>query len=141
MGHIEMGNAFIAAINAQQWGTAANYLADDLTWTGGTAGTLGKQGFLAAQQAWFAAVPNYHVASQNQREDGNTVHSTTTVSGTQTKPLALPGMPQIPATGKPFSVSFPQTKVTWRGDKITTIDMGESSKPTILEQLGVQLPG
>ncbi len=140
MGHIEMGDAFSAALNAQQWDSVANYLADDFVWTGGSAGTQNKQGFLAAQKAWFTAVSDYRVTWTNAREDGNTVHGTTGVSGTQTKPLALPGMPQLPATGKHFAASFP-TNVIWRGDKIVAIELGESSKPTVPEQLGIQLPG
>lgn len=139
MGHLEQANAFTAALNAQQWDTVATYLADDLVWSGGSAGTLGKQGFLAAQKAWFSAVPDYRVTWQTSREDGDTVYGTTGVGGTQTKPLALPGLPQIPATGRHFSATFPTT-VTWRGDKITAITLGAGSSPSVLEQLGVQLP-
>ena len=39
MGHLEMGDAFSAALNAQQWDSVASYLADDFMWTGGSAGT------------------------------------------------------------------------------------------------------
>lgn len=140
MGHLEMANAFTAALNAQQWDTVASYLTDDFIWTGGSAGTQNKQGFLAAQKAQFTAMPDYRVTWTSAREEGDAVHGTIGVAGTQTKPLALPGLPQIPATGKHIAASFP-TKVTWRGDKIAAIGLGESSKPTVLEQLGIQLPG
>ncbi len=139
MKYLEKGNAFTAALNAQQWDTVANYLTDDFTWTGAATGPTGKQGFLAAQKAWFAAAPDYRITWQASREEGDTAHGTTGVSGTQTKPLALPNLPPIPATGKRFSATFPTT-VTWRGDKIVAANLGPSSSPTVLEQLGVQPP-
>ncbi len=139
MGYLEMGNAFTAAVNAQQWGMAANYFTDDFAWTGGAMGTVGKQGFVAIQQAWFAAAPDYHVTWEHAREEGSTVYGTTGVTGTQTRPLALPGLAPIPATGKRFSATFPTT-VTWRGDKIAAIAFGPTSSPSVFEQLGVQPP-
>ncbi len=139
MGHIEMGDALVAATNAQQWDTVANSLADDFTYTSSALGSLGKQGYLALGKAWFAAAPDYRLTWSNAREDGDTVHGTTGVSGTQTNTLALPGLPPIPATGKRFSATFPTT-VTWRADKITAISLGPSSSPTLFEQLGVQPP-
>src|SRR5579884_376271 len=140
MGHIEMGNAFIAALNAQQWDSVANVLAEDMTWTGAASGPLGKQGFLAVQKAWFAAASEYHVTWTNASEQGDTVRSTTTASGTQTKPLSLPNLPPIPATGKRFSATWPHSTVTWRGDKIAAIDLGQPSTSSITEQLGLQPP-
>jgi hypothetical protein len=139
MGHVEMGDAFVAALNAQQWDTAANYLADDFTYSSPAFGSLGKQVFLALQKAWFAAAPDYRGTWKLSREDGDTVYGTTGMEGTQTKPLALPSLPPIPATSKRFSATFPTT-VTWRADKIATINLGPSSTPTVFEQLGVQPP-
>lgn len=141
MGHLDQERAFIAALNAQQWDTVANFLADNMTWTGATSGPLGKQGFLAVQKAWFAAAPDYHVTTSNMREQGDTVQGTTSVSGTQTKPLSLPNLPTVPATNKRFSVTWPNTISTWRGDKIVAIDLGQPNTPSIVEQLGLQMPG
>jgi ketosteroid isomerase-like protein len=141
MGHLEQENAFIAAVNAQQWDAVANFLADDMTWTGAASGPLGKQGFLVVQRAWFAAAPDYHVTLSNVREQGDTISGTTSVTGTQTKPLSLPNLPTLPATSKRFAVTWPNTSSTWRGDKIIAIDLGQPSTPGIGEQLGVQMPG
>jgi len=139
MDHIALGNAFTTALNAQQWDTVANYLADDFTFTGGTAGALDKQGYIALQKANFAAAPDYHAAIENVRDAGDTGYSTVIVSGTQTQPLALPGLPAIPATGKRFSVTF-DTTVTWRGNQLAAMSL-EQVGPGLLEQLGIQLPG
>jgi predicted ester cyclase len=139
MGAIETGNAFVAALNAQQWDAVANYLTDDFTSTGNTPQPLGKQEFIGFQKIWFAGMPDYHVASENVRADGNAVHSTTRVTGAQTKPLVFPGLPPIPATGKRVTVTIPTT-VTMRGDKIAAITFGAVSSPSVFEQLGVQPP-
>src|SRR5690349_531238 len=102
MGAMDTINAFSAAYNAQQWDKAASYLTDDFTVSDDN-GTEGKQEFLAGAKAWFAGAPDYHVATENPRVEGDTVYSTIHGTGTQTKPLAFPGMPPIPATGKHFS--------------------------------------
>lgn len=139
MGHIEIAQAVTAAQNAQQWDTVAGYLADDFRFTGGTAGALDKPGYLALQKAWFAAAPDYHATLENVRDEGDTGHGTVTVSGTQTQPLAMPGLPPIPATGKHISVTF-EMDVKWRGDQLTEMNLKQVG-PGLLEQLGVQLPG
>ncbi|HEX6818160.1 MAG TPA: nuclear transport factor 2 family protein [Ktedonobacterales bacterium] len=138
MGAIDTVTAFVAALNAQQWPSVASYLADDFTFTGGAPVPLGKQGLLAGEQAWFTGVPDRHLTFENARTDGNTVSGTTRVTGTQTKPLAFPGMSPIPATGKRFATAIPTT-ITMHGDKIAAITLAPAS-PTIFEQLGVQPP-
>ncbi len=135
MGRLDTINAFTAAFNAQRWDAVANYLADDFTWMG----PGGKQGFLTAQKVWFAAAPDYHATVENAREDGDAVHYTLTMAGTQTNTLTLPGRPPIAATGKRFSATYPTT-VTWRGDKMAAMSHEPSSTPPLLEQLGVQPP-
>jgi hypothetical protein len=142
MGHIQMGEACIAAMNARQWDTAAKYFADDFTYTDTALGSLslGKQGFLTLQKAMCDAAQDYHVTAENPREAGDTVRGTLRVEGTQKKALTFPGasplLTPIPATGKHFTVSFPAT-VTWRADKIAEIVADHPSTPTIFDQLGV----
>lgn len=145
MGHIQMGEACIAAMNARQWDTAANYLADDFTYADTALGSLslGKQGFLTLQKAMCDAAQDYRVAAENPHEVGDMVQGTIRIEGTQANSLAFPGasplLPAIPATGKHFSVTFPAT-VTWRADKIAAIIADAPSTPTIFAQLGVQPP-
>ncbi len=139
MGAIEQVNAFVAAFNAQQWDAVANYLTADFTSSGATAQPLNGPEFIAFQKIWFAAAPDYHVTTENPRVEGDAVHSISRVTGTQTKPLAFPGLTPIPATGKRFSVTFPTT-VTWRGEKIASINFGDVTSLGVFEQLGVQRP-
>src|SRR5215470_2304189 len=58
MGTLETVTAFTDALNAQRWDEAARYLTDDFVFSGVTPQPVGKQEFLAAQQAWAAAVPD-----------------------------------------------------------------------------------
>ena len=137
MGHIETVNAFNAVFNAQQWDRAASYLTDDFKLSDGTE-TEAKQQFLDGAKVWFAGAPDYQVALENMRVDGDTVHAGMRATGTQTKPLAFPGMPAIPATGKRFTITA-NAVTTMRGDKIAAITLGLTS-PGLLVQLGVQPP-
>jgi hypothetical protein len=70
--------------------------------------------------------------------DGDTVHGAMRATGTQTKPLAFPGMPAIPPTGKRFTITA-NAVTTMRGDKIAAITLSLTS-PGLLAQLGVQPP-
>lgn len=141
MGVLDTFNAFLAAFNAQQWDKAASYLTDDFTITtsqGAHSESAGTQQFLAEFKAMFAAAPDFHSTFANPRVDGNTVHGTLQSTGTQTKPIVLPDMPQIPATGKHFTLTG-NAVVTVRGDKIATTNINMTS-PGMLTQLGVQPP-
>ncbi len=137
MGHIETVNAFNAAYNAQQWDKAASYLTDDFKLSDGKE-TEGKREFLEGAKVWFAGAPDYQVTLENQRVDGDIVHSAMRATGTQTKPLTFPGIPAIPATGKRFTITA-NVVTAMRGDKIATITLSLTS-PGLLTQLGVQPP-
>jgi predicted ester cyclase len=137
MGHLDTVNAFTAAYNAQQWDKAASYLTDDFTLSNG-AESEGKREFLEGAKVWFAGAPDYHVAVENPRVEGETVYGLMRGTGTQTKPLAFPGMPPIPATGKRFTITANLVS-TMRGDKIASTTLSLTS-PGLLAQLGVQPP-
>src|SRR5262249_53981004 len=97
MGAFDIVTAFNAAMNSQHWDAAAGYLTDDFTFSGTTLQSLGKQAFIASQQQWVAGVPDWHVELGSLREEGNIVHSSIHITGTQTNTLALPGQPTLPA--------------------------------------------
>lgn len=137
MGALETVTAFNDALNAQQWGEVARYLADDFVFSGATPQPLGKQGFIAAQQAWAAAVPDWHVALENLRVEGTTVLANPRISGTHTNTLALPGQPPVPATGRHFE-THDASSATVRGDQLASLTITPGS-PGILEQLGIPM--
>lgn len=138
MGNIDLANALTEALNSHQWDTLTRLLTDDFTFSGGTPQPLGKQAFIAGQQQWATGVPDWHVAQENVREEGNTVRAMSRITGTHTNTLALPMMPPIPATGKHFSATMAAT-VTVRGEQIAALSVVPDG-PGIFEQLGVQPP-
>ena len=139
MGVLDTVAAFNDAINTQQWSEAARYLTDDFVFSGVTPQPVGKQEFIAGQQQWAAAAPDWHVALENLRVDGNTVQATSHITGTQTNTLTLPGQPPLPATGRHFETNDTST-ATLRGDQLASLTITPGS-PSILEQLGVSMPG
>jgi predicted ester cyclase len=127
--------AFNHALNAQQWSEAMRYLADDFVFSGVTPQPVGRQEFIAAQQQWAAGAPDWHIALENIRADGNTVQATSHITGTHSGTLALFGQPPLPATGRHFETSD-ATTATLRGDQIVSLTVIPGS-PGILEQLGM----
>ena len=138
MGALETVTAFNDAMNAQRWEDAARYLTDDFAVAGLTPQPLGKQGFIAGQQAWAAAAPDWHVTLENLRMEGDTVLANPRFTGTHTGTLALPGQPPVPATGRHFE-SQGASSATLRGDQLASLTVTPGS-PGILEQLGVPMP-
>ncbi len=131
-------NALTAALNAQQWDTVASYLTDDFVFSGVTPQPVGKQAFIAGQQAWFVGAPDWHIALENPIKSGDTVRGTAHVTGTHTGTLALPGMPPFAATGRRFNTSD-QNTATVRGNQLSSITIVPGS-PGIQEQLGMPRP-
>lgn len=138
MGAIDTVTAFTSALNAQQWGEVARYLTDDFVFSGVTPQPIGKQEFIAAQRQWAAGVPDWHVTFENPRTEGNTVQATSSITGTHTNTLALPGQPSLPATGRHVQTKDAAT-ATIRGDQIASLTITPGS-PGILEQLGLPMP-
>jgi ketosteroid isomerase-like protein len=138
MGALDTVAAFNDALNGQQWSEVARYLTDDFVFSGVTPQPVGKQEFIAAQQQWAAAAPDWHVTLENVRMEGDTVQATAAITGTQTNALSLPGQPPIPATGRRFATRD-ASAATLRGDQLASLSITPGS-PGILEQLGVPMP-
>lgn len=138
MGVLDTVTAFNDALNAQQWSEVARYLTDDFVFAGVTPQPVGKQEFIAAQQQWAAAVPDWHVTLENLRVEGNSVQATSYITGTHTNALSLPGQPTRPATGRHFETRD-ASAATVHGDQITSLTITPGS-PGILEQLGMPMP-
>lgn len=55
-------------------------------------------------QAWRTAFPDLHFTVDTQLAQGDQVASLQTISGTQLGPFVIPGLWNMPPTGKPFTV-------------------------------------
>jgi hypothetical protein len=142
MGQRDNGAAYFAALSGQQWDKVEDILADDFQWavtTNVMANTISKQAYIASQKALFAGMPDYRVAWQPSREEGDSVYGVIRITGTHTNPISLmPGQPPLPPTGKHIVVEA-DSVVTWRGDKIATLT-SRATTPSIGEQLGITPP-
>jgi predicted ester cyclase len=106
----------------------------------------GRDLFIGLGTLLQGALPDYKWGVQQMTTQGNNVTVTARWTGTQTGPFKLgafmPGMPDVPASGK--KVSVPDKFIfTVTGDKISglKIDSGPNGGlPEMLKQLGVQLP-
>ena len=106
----------------------------------------GRDLFIGLGALLKEALPDYKWGVQQMTTQGNNVTVTARWTGTQTGPFKLsafmPGMPDVPASGK--KVSVPDKFIfTVSGDKISglKIDSGPNGGlPDMLKQLGVQLP-
>ena len=144
--------AFMTALEAQEFDTAAGYLTDDFVFSGSTPQPLNKNGFVTMMSELASGIPNlsYHfrdihdIPAQQQWQEER-VEATIQMTGAQANnfeltPLSLPIIPQL---GK--SVSLPQEhwQFAVRGDKlamITTDRVPGGGITGLLGQLGIDVP-
>ena len=123
--------------------TLASLIADDFVMTGATPQALNKEAFVGLMHATLTAMPDWAFNVSSYAEEGNTVIVKSHITGTQTGPLELPGMPPIPATG--IKVALPEETQTYivRDGKLASLhveDVPGGGIPGMLSQLGVALP-
>jgi predicted ester cyclase len=145
MNAIDVVKAGLAASEAGQPGKFAEFLADDMVFTGPVPQPIGKREFIGLQTAMVAAMPDWKFNAKDFKQDGDKVTATFQITGTQTGELNLPmpGFPKVPASGK--RVSLPQEGMTFRviDGKISRMESAKvpgGGVPGVLAQLGVVLP-
>jgi predicted ester cyclase len=105
---------------------------------------IGKRDFVDQNQVIWQAFSNWKFTLDNVKASGDQVTVQLHVTGTHTKPLALPmpGMPPIQPTGKNISVPD-RIMITVKGDKVTAMRFespADGGPGALLGQLGVQPP-
>ncbi len=89
------------------------------------------------------AFPDLQIQVQKVTVNGNQARVETTWGGTNTGSLSLPGMSNIPATGKRVNVKDDYL-VTVQGDKVSRMEVQSPSNggiPGALSQMGIKAPG
>jgi predicted ester cyclase len=133
-----------AAFEAGQFDKAAGYFADNFVLTGPTPQPVGKKEFVGLQSALVQAFPDWKFNAQDYHTQGDTVTVKMHITGTHTHTLAslMPGLPEVPATGKHFSLPEEPSQATVKDGKITSF----TSQPVagggvmgIFQQLGIPL--
>lgn len=149
MTHEELVRAFMTALEANNLGTASDYLADDFLFSGWTPQPLNRSQFIAVMGGLKEGIPNltfnFHTIQDIQSTLGESrVKAAVQMTGHQTDSFILPplGMPPIPQMAGTVSLPEEQWDYTLENGKIVRIVVGHVSGGGIeglLHQLGVDL--
>jgi hypothetical protein len=141
----ETAQALMDSVQRGRFDTARTLLSDDFRISGFSRKPLNGKTWLnmIANLKMACADLNYHF--QVDGIDGNVVHTTSQLSGTNSGAFDFTDidMGVISATNKKFSIAKEKTQITVKGDKVTSwaIEPTEGAGFTaILGQLGVKLP-
>ncbi|MGE5619520.1 MAG: ester cyclase [Sphingomonadaceae bacterium] len=137
--------SFVEALDAGDLDRAAAYLSDDFVLDGLTPRPLDKPQFLAFVDSVRRAFPDWSFHPTGLQEQGSTVMLTLRGTGTHTGDLRspVPGLPEVPASGRTVSLPDQPARVTVRGDQVASITVQPVAGGGILgilQQLGIQLP-
>lgn len=137
--------AFMTAIEAENYSTAESLISDKMEVYGVSPLPLGKKEYLGVHRALSSGLPDFKFNYKVTKEEGNTVYVTVHLTGTHTREMQapVPGMNNIPATGKSVNMPEEPSKVTVAGDQVVRIDLQPvpgGGVPGLLKQIGVDLP-
>jgi SnoaL-like polyketide cyclase len=141
----EVVSSFMAAIEAENFTKAESLVSDKLEVHGVSPTPLGKKEYLGVHWALSSGLPDFKFNHKITKEEGDVVHHTVQITGTHTREMQapIPGMQNIPATGKSVNMPEETVKITVAGDQIVRIDLQpvpDGGIPGLLKQIGVDLP-
>jgi predicted ester cyclase len=133
-----------AGLNAHDEKRAYKNFAADLVVNGFLPEPIGLQEFMGLNAGVLGAFPDWHFEIKQVQTQGDKTTVNLQVSGTQNGPLMLPGMPEIPASGK--KVSAPDRFICTVGSDNMLHQMDFDTPPgggfaSVLMQLGVDMSG
>lgn len=142
MSNSELVQTGMKAWEANDEAALSPLLAEDFVLTGPTPQPLRKAEFIDFMHIILTAFPDFAFNNSYMEENGDTVIVHSHITGTHTGPLALPGMPTIPATGK--RIALPQEEQTYivksgQLHSLATDARPDAGVPGMLMQLGVAL--
>jgi predicted ester cyclase len=133
-----------AAFEAGQFEDAASYLSDDFVFSGPVPQPVGKKEFVGLQSGLIKAIPDWKFNIRNVRVQGDNLTAVVQITGTHTGtlPSLMPGAPEVPATGKHFSLPEEPSRVTVKDGKITSLATDQvpgGGVMGIFQQLGIPM--
>jgi hypothetical protein len=138
----QIANDFITKMNNVN--AAESYLTPDAMAAGGVLPQpIPAKEAIGLMSALNTAFPDLKFDIQSVTVNGNQATVQAIWSGTNNGALNMPGMPNIPATGKQVSVKDTYI-VTVQGDKVSRIEVAsppDGGIPAALGQIGVKVPG
>ncbi len=135
----------VKAIEDQNWALAQSFLADDFTLSGATPEPVDGAAFLGVHRALAKAMPDLRFNYAALRGDDGSAEGIVQITGTNTGELALPmpGLPQVPATGRKITNPKEHVWIKSRGDKLINWQVEvvpDGGVLGILKQMGVAVP-
>jgi hypothetical protein len=145
MNAIDVVKAGLAASEAGQTSKFADFLSEDMVFTGPVPEPVGKHEFVGLMTAMVAGIPDWKFNGKDFKQAGDIVTVTFQITGTQTRELSLPmpGIPKIPASGKRISLPLEPITITVKDGKISRLEsavVAGGGVMGVLAQLGVAIP-
>ena len=145
MNNREIVQSLMDSVQKGDFVNAKSLLADDFQFSGPIPEPINREAWLAMSTSLKTAFPDLDYRFIVIGTDGDVVKTTSQLSGTHTGSFDLTDMKMgvIPATNKTFAAKIAKTKVTVKGNKITSwvVEPTEGAGlKAIVEQLGVKLP-
>jgi ketosteroid isomerase-like protein len=134
----------LEAFEKGQFDKAAEYLADDMVFSGPVPQPIRKNDYVQLQTNLIRGLPDWKFNFHEERVQGDTVYGSVQISGNNTSalPAIMPGMQMVPVTGKHVSLPEEPLRITVRNGKITRIEADPvpgSGVSGILQQLGISM--
>lgn len=141
----QIAQKVVKAIEDQDWQAAQALLADDYTFSGAVPQPIGGPEWLGVHRALAKAMPDLRFNFVPGKTEGNTVEGAIQITGTHTGEFSLPmpGLPQVPATGKKITNAIEPVRVTARGDKLINWEVTpvpDGGLLGILSRMGATVP-
>ena len=141
----ETAQALMDSVQRGRFDTARTLLSDDFRISGFAPKPLNSKTWLNMIAILKMACADLNYRFQVDGTDGNVVHTTSQLSGTNSGAFDFTSinMGVISATNKKFSIAVEKTQITVKNEKVTawTVEPTEGAGLTaILGQLGVKLP-
>ncbi len=134
-----------AAIEDQDWVAAQALLAANFTFSGAVPQPISGAEWLAIHRALAKAMPDLRLNYAGLGGDDGLAEGTVQLRGTNTGELVLPipGLPQVPATGRNITLPREHVRVKAQGDQLINWEVqpvSDGGVIGILKQMGVAVP-
>ena len=139
----EIVQALMDSVQKGDFDVAKSMLAENFVFSGPVPQPIDAEAWLKMSASMKTAFPDLDYRFKVIGTDGDVVRSTTQLSGTHSGSFDLTNMKMgvIPPTNKAFSAKMARTRITVKGDKVTSwaVERTEGAGlKAILGQLGVQ---
>ncbi len=141
----EVVMAALSAIESEDFIRVDQLFSDKLKVEGVGPVPLGKKEYLGVHRALSSGMPDFKFNHKIVKEDGPRVSMKVALTGTHTKEMKspIPGLANIPATGKAVKMPEERVHITVENDKIVGIELEQvpnGGLPGLLKQIGVEIP-